>query len=92
MFGRIKNMIGDVKFYGNCPKCGDSWYWKQPHFIQYTEAQAAFPLCKECWDKVDTKERLFYVDMLVNGWLQQSPLYRDEILEKYELIKKAVTK
>lgn len=45
----IKNIIGNIKGYGHCLNCGDTWDYKKAMVIPYDEHNGMFPLCEECF-------------------------------------------
>ncbi len=65
------NAHGHQHGYGGCYRCGDRWNWKRSHSTPYNERDSCFPLCAECWTKLETPAaRLpFYRKMWIH-WLE----------------------
>lgn len=74
----IKNWIGRTKGYSGCYHCAGTWNWKRPYYIPYREGCEMFPLCKECFEKLDTKTTLDYCKKLMADWKKWHPLDFDE--------------
>ena len=68
----IKNFVGTLKGYSGCSRCGDSWWWKQSHIIQLTGG-GIFPLCEECWNEIESKEKRFWILDLESQWSLSGP-------------------
>ncbi len=66
----LKNLIGYIRGFGKCGKCGDSWTWKPEHETEYYRvpgfAKACFPLCEECWKSLTPESRLPYYRIMVD--------------------------
>jgi hypothetical protein len=87
-FRKFKNMIGSWKGFGSCLRCGDSWWWKKEHVFEVTESHGIFPLCEECWQKIDSTEKAFWIKKLQDKWQQLHAL--DE--EHQNILKLAIKK
>ncbi len=59
-----KNIIGTSRGYSGCDNCGDTWNWKKYHIIDYSETSGMFPLCEECYQKLDIEKVKHYVRKL----------------------------
>lgn len=69
---QARNRLGQVKGYGGCFSCGDTWDWAEVHSTSYgDEGRACFPLCETCWQKLTPETRLPYYSMLVGRWISQ---------------------
>lgn len=54
---RVKNRIGSFLGYGDCPRCGDNWWWKSHNNRGIMIGPCTFRLlCDECYLK--DKERI----------------------------------
>src|SRR5271157_20317 len=76
----IKNQYGALLQYGNCPNCGDSWWWKSIGTIPYEKGYEVM-ICEECLNTLnplDTERIVSYLTSV--GWNS----------EKVKLVRKAV--
>lgn len=84
----IKNFLGSLRGYSGCLRCGDSWSWKKDHSIPCDEhGSGIFPLCEECWLKIDKDEKIFWVKELENWWQSMKPLNEENRLTIVNAIK-----
>lgn len=65
---KFKNLIGKLKGYSGCLRCGDTWDYKKGHHTEYELGRGCFPLCEECWLLMSRKERLRYYKELYDSW------------------------
>lgn len=65
---RIRNWIGRAKGYSGCYHCRGTWNWKKHHNIPYREGSSMFPLCRECFEKLDAKTIIDYCKRLMAYW------------------------
>jgi hypothetical protein len=65
---RARNFCGSFLGYGGCSHCGDSWRWKREHLIPFLMGKQMFPLCEECFNKLDKEEVLGYCIKLIQRW------------------------
>jgi len=69
----LKNKVGDIRGYGNCAHCGDSWMFKEYIDLSCSEDQRIFPICKECFNKLSDEEVLGYCRDLWLAWSVNVP-------------------
>lgn len=62
----IKNFIGRTLKYAECSICRDSFRWKKWQTINYSKSEGCFAVCKECFNKEDTKLLIFEYTRLCN--------------------------
>lgn len=80
---KFRNLLGTFQGYSGCLKCKDSWNWKKSHDLKYSKDEAMFPLCEECWSKIDIKEKKHYVDKLLMKWrIDGTPLKELEKIKR----------
>lgn len=65
---KIRNIIGRLKGYSGCKRCGDTWDYKEEHDTKFLEGRGCFPLCQECWESLLRSERLPYYRQLWEEW------------------------
>ena len=85
----FKNWRGDLKGYGRCQCCGDSWSWKKSCSIKYEKNSSMFPICQECFDRIDETVILQYCKRLIAKWLSTGRL---EIIDKHKIWIKNIKK
>jgi hypothetical protein len=72
------NRAGRTLGFGECPRCGDSFYWKRAHITDFAERSGCFPLCQDCWwDLTPIKRVPFYAGLVLGTWL--SPLHNPRL-------------
>jgi len=76
MIRNLRNLIGRIRGFGRCLKCGDRWNWKEPHFIVFEgegmEESSMFPLCDECFWKLPiegTQGIMHFCNELLTLWI-----------------------
>lgn len=67
---RIRNLIGWLKGYNGCMHCGDKWNWKVEYPLHCIRSKG-FPLCRECFAKLDAKTILADYEKQVAEWRRQ---------------------
>lgn len=63
-----RNLKGRAQGFSGCFRCGDSWSWKAHHNTQFSESEACFPLCEECWAALTPEARWPYYEKLIADW------------------------
>lgn len=74
---RIKNWVRRIKGYNGCYHCGGAWNSKEKYLIPYREAYKMFPLCRECFEKLDAKTILDYCKKLMGDWKRKREILYD---------------
>lgn len=73
----FRNWIGRAKGYSGCYHCGDTWNWKAKYFIPYRDGAQMFPLCRECFEKLDAKTIIDYCMELMEDWKRDRKIHGD---------------
>ena len=61
------NRIGECLGYGACAECDDSWHWKQPQDLSYSDSSGMIPICKACFLELSDERVLEHcMDMWVS--------------------------
>ena len=58
----IKNILGRLRGYGGCNRCGDTWNWKEAQGVPYGVGRGCFPLCRQCYMELSPEERFPYYE------------------------------
>lgn len=74
----IKNLIGSLVGYGNCPNCGDSWVWKDTGSIPYEG--------KEPSVKVEDGELIFTIGYVKSICICTECLARLDLLDTKKIL------
>jgi hypothetical protein len=69
----INNLVGRWKGFASCSECGDSLYWKPYQSILYDDHSGMFPLCRECFNRLDTTAILRHCANLYMSWRLNQP-------------------
>jgi len=67
---RIRTVWGKSVGYGSCSHCNRTWDCVEPKGIRYSETGGMFPLCKECFYKLEIEQVENYIDQLVKEWTE----------------------
>lgn len=78
----IRNIIGNIKGYGHCLNCGDTWDYKKEMAIPYDDSNYMFPLCEECFTKLSPESIIEFCHLLNIIWNKDEPIN----LLDYEII------
>ena len=64
----IKNFIGNIKGYGHCLNCGDTWDYKKAVIIPYDDSNGMFPLCEECFTQLSPETIIEFCHLQNTVW------------------------
>ena len=74
IYKRIKSSYGKMNGLSSCYRCGLAWNVANGKNIPYTARlpefsdRSMFPICVECFDKLDSDQIFNYCQELVNRW------------------------
>lgn len=65
--------------YGQCGICGDSWRWKERHYLPMPDGSGIFPYCEECHNTKSKKQKHEAIEKLRQEWISMIPLTEDDV-------------
>lgn len=76
----MKNAIGHILGFGNCPNCGDTWWHNESECITYKESCGVM-ICKKCIvHPMQLDPEKIYNDLIQYNWaLQDAKLAKQAV-------------
>jgi hypothetical protein len=92
IYKRIKSSYGKMNGLSSCSHCGLAWNVVNGEHIPYTARSpefshsSMFPICIECFDKLDSDQIFNYCQELVNRW-KESDVDMDIVMYNIKCMK-----